>query len=259
MVLDVGLGALYAALVPDRLRARVSGAFLLVNYGVRPIGALGGGLLAAAVGLQPTMWVTAIGALAGVLWLLPSPMPRLRDLPRGGGRLLIAAVPQPYIRCRHGRVPLRGPPDQLRRLRRGRAADRARPRPADEPPHVRPARARSWPSAATGWSPSTCSATAAPTGRRTCGSTRCRSSPARWWRCSTTSRRTRRWSAAPRWAPTSPSSWRSAIRSGPAALFIEMPVLDNALSVVAGLFTPVLLGLQIRPPASSRASRSPPR
>jgi predicted MFS family arabinose efflux permease len=82
MVLDVGLGALYASVVPDRLRARVSGAFLLVNYGVRPIGALAGGLLAAVVGLQTTMWITAVGALAGVLWLLPSPMPRLRELPR---------------------------------------------------------------------------------------------------------------------------------------------------------------------------------
>ncbi|HEX5593796.1 MAG TPA: MFS transporter [Solirubrobacterales bacterium] len=82
MVLDVGLGSLYAAVVPDQLRARVSGAFLLVNYGVRPVGALAGGLLAAAVGLQTTMWVTAIGALAGVFWLLPSPMPRLRDLPQ---------------------------------------------------------------------------------------------------------------------------------------------------------------------------------
>jgi predicted MFS family arabinose efflux permease len=82
MVLDVGLGSLYAALVPDPLRARVSGAFLLVNYGVRPIGALAGGLLATAVGLHATMWVTAVGALAGVLWLLPSPLPRLRDLPR---------------------------------------------------------------------------------------------------------------------------------------------------------------------------------
>lgn len=82
MVLDVGLGSLYAALVPDQLRARVSGAFLLVNYGVRPVGALAGGLLAALIGLHLTMWVTAVGALAGVLWLLPSPMPRLRELPR---------------------------------------------------------------------------------------------------------------------------------------------------------------------------------
>lgn len=81
MVLDVGLGVLYASVVPDHLRARVSGAFLLVNYGVRPIGALAGGLLATVVGLHATMWVTTIGALAGVLWLLPSPMPRLRDVP----------------------------------------------------------------------------------------------------------------------------------------------------------------------------------
>jgi predicted MFS family arabinose efflux permease len=82
MLLDVGLGALWAAAVPDRLRARVSGAFLLVNYGVRPLGALAGGLLATLIGLQTTMWVTAIGALAGVLWLLPSPIPRLRELPK---------------------------------------------------------------------------------------------------------------------------------------------------------------------------------
>ncbi|HYC81141.1 MAG TPA: MFS transporter [Solirubrobacterales bacterium] len=81
MVLDVGLGALIAALVPDPLRARVSGAYNFVNWGVRPLGALGGGLLATATDLRTTMWVAAIGAIAGVLWLLPSPMPRLRSLP----------------------------------------------------------------------------------------------------------------------------------------------------------------------------------
>lgn len=81
MVLDIGLGAVFAALVPDQLRARVSGAYIFVNWGVRPLGALGGGLLAAATDLRTTMWVAAIGAIAGVLWLLPSPMPRLRTLP----------------------------------------------------------------------------------------------------------------------------------------------------------------------------------
>ena len=44
------------------------------------LGALAGGLLAAAIGLQATMWVAATGALAGVLWLLPSPLPWLREL-----------------------------------------------------------------------------------------------------------------------------------------------------------------------------------
>ncbi|MGD9737040.1 MAG: MFS transporter [Solirubrobacterales bacterium] len=81
MILDVGLGALVAALVPDRLRARVSGAYNFVNWGIRPLGALGGGLLAGATDLRTTMWVATIGAMAGVLWLLPSPMPRLRSLP----------------------------------------------------------------------------------------------------------------------------------------------------------------------------------
>ena len=32
------------------------------------------------------------------------------------------------------------------------------------------------------------------------------------------------------------------------ALVVEMPVLDNALSAVAGAFTPVMLGLKLRPP-----------
>jgi MFS family permease len=81
MILDVGLGALFAALIPDQLRSRVTGAYTLVNYGVRPVGALAGGLLAATIGLRPTLWIATVGALAGVLSLLPSPMPRLRVLP----------------------------------------------------------------------------------------------------------------------------------------------------------------------------------
>jgi MFS family permease len=81
MVIDVGLGALFAAIVPDRFRARVSGAYMLVNYGVRPVGAVGGGLLASAIDLQTTMWIAAVGGLGGALWLLPSPMRHLRSLP----------------------------------------------------------------------------------------------------------------------------------------------------------------------------------
>ena len=81
MVLDINIGAIKAALVPDRLRARVSGAYMVVNYGVRPIGSLVGGLLGAWIGLRTTLWIGWAGALAGVLWLLPSPLMRLRELP----------------------------------------------------------------------------------------------------------------------------------------------------------------------------------
>ncbi|HKH30598.1 MAG TPA: MFS transporter [Gaiellaceae bacterium] len=81
MMLDISAGAIFAALIPDRLRSRVSGAYSFVNYGVRPLGSVVGGVLGSTIGLRPTLWIGAIGALAGVLWLLPSPIPRLRDLP----------------------------------------------------------------------------------------------------------------------------------------------------------------------------------
>ena len=81
MLLDIAAGAISAAMIPDRLRARVSGAYMVVNYGVRPIGALLGGALGSAIGLRPTLWIAAGGAIAGFVWLIPSPLPRLRELP----------------------------------------------------------------------------------------------------------------------------------------------------------------------------------
>jgi MFS family permease len=79
MILDIAAGTIKAALVPDRLRARVSGAYMVVNYGVRPLGALVGGALGTWLG--PTLWIATVGAILGVLWLLPSPLVRLRELP----------------------------------------------------------------------------------------------------------------------------------------------------------------------------------
>jgi MFS family permease len=81
MILDIASGTIKAALVPDRLRARVSGAYMVVNYGVRPLGALVGGALGTWIGLRPTLWIATVGAILGVLWLLPSPVLRLRELP----------------------------------------------------------------------------------------------------------------------------------------------------------------------------------
>jgi MFS family permease len=81
MLLDISYGSISAALVPHRLRARVSGAFNVVNYGVRPIGAFVGGLLGSAIGVRETLWIAVIGAIAGFLFLLPSPLPRLKELP----------------------------------------------------------------------------------------------------------------------------------------------------------------------------------
>jgi len=81
MILDIAAGSLLASLVPHRMRARVSGAFRTVNYGIRPVGALIGGALGTAFGVRPTLWLATVGALLGVFWLVGSPIVRLRTLP----------------------------------------------------------------------------------------------------------------------------------------------------------------------------------
>ncbi|MEP7025588.1 MAG: MFS transporter, partial [Actinomycetota bacterium] len=78
MVLDISIGSIFAAVIPDELRSRVTGAFQAVNYGTRPVGALAGGTLGTLVGVRPTLWIAAAGGMTGILWLLPSPLPRFR-------------------------------------------------------------------------------------------------------------------------------------------------------------------------------------
>ena len=81
MMLDISAGSIFQAVVPDRLRTRFSGAYMVVNYGVRPIGGLIGGALGSTVGLRPTLWVATVGAIAGAFFLFWSPVPQLRLLP----------------------------------------------------------------------------------------------------------------------------------------------------------------------------------
>jgi MFS family permease len=81
MMIDVAGGAIQLGATPDLLRARVSGAYRMVNYGTRPLGAVFGGLLGSAIGLRPMLWIAVLGAVCAVLWLLPSPIPRMRECP----------------------------------------------------------------------------------------------------------------------------------------------------------------------------------
>jgi predicted MFS family arabinose efflux permease len=78
MLLDIAIGAIFAAEIPATLRSRVSGAYRMVNYGIRPIGAVLGGTLGAAIGLQPTLWIAVVGASASVLFLVGSPILSMR-------------------------------------------------------------------------------------------------------------------------------------------------------------------------------------
>jgi len=80
MILDIVGGSVQTAVVPDELRARIAGAHRTVNYGIRPIGAVLGGAVGAAIGVVPTLWIATVGGVISVLFLLPSPIPRLRRL-----------------------------------------------------------------------------------------------------------------------------------------------------------------------------------
>ncbi|MEV7152269.1 MFS transporter [Streptomyces sp. NPDC093084] len=80
MLFDVNLNSLQADVIPDGMRSRVAGAYSTINYGLRPVGAVFGGLLASLIGLRATLLIGAVGGALSLLWLLPSPIPRIHCL-----------------------------------------------------------------------------------------------------------------------------------------------------------------------------------
>lgn len=81
MILDINVGSVMLARTPDRIRSRAMGAFRTVNYGIRPVGATLGGLLGSAIGVRETLLIVTIAPLLAILWLLWSPVIRLKALP----------------------------------------------------------------------------------------------------------------------------------------------------------------------------------
>jgi hypothetical protein len=82
MLLDIAIGAIFATEIPGTLRSRVSGAYRMINYGIRPLGAVLGGVLGASVGLTPTLWIAVGGACLSVLFLIGSPILQMRPVER---------------------------------------------------------------------------------------------------------------------------------------------------------------------------------
>ena len=74
MCLDIPLAALGASVTAEHMRSRMTGAFITINYGIRPFGAVLGGLLGSWIGPRETLLVSATGGVFAVLWLLRSPI-----------------------------------------------------------------------------------------------------------------------------------------------------------------------------------------
>jgi MFS family permease len=69
------------AICPDRLLGRMNASVRFVVWGASPVGGFLGGVLGEAIGLVGTVWVGIAGQTASMLWVLFSPLFRMRDLP----------------------------------------------------------------------------------------------------------------------------------------------------------------------------------
>ncbi|MBM0227372.1 MFS transporter [Micromonospora sp. ATA51] len=68
-------------ITPAHLLGRVNAAFLWFSYGAVPLGALAGGTLASQLGLRPALWVCVLGMWGAALFVVCSPLRRMRDFP----------------------------------------------------------------------------------------------------------------------------------------------------------------------------------
>jgi MFS family permease len=68
-------------ITPAPLLGRVNAAFLWICYGVIPLGALFGGTLGSQLGLRPALWICVLGMWSAALFVVCSPLRRLRDFP----------------------------------------------------------------------------------------------------------------------------------------------------------------------------------
>jgi len=80
-VSNVHVVSLRQTITPDRLLGRMTASYRLVVFGAIPVGALIGGGLGEAIGLRATLAVGAVGLLFAVLWVVFSPVSKLRELP----------------------------------------------------------------------------------------------------------------------------------------------------------------------------------
>ncbi len=80
-IYNINQVSLRQAITPERMQGRMNATMRFVVWGVFPIGALIGGVLGTTIGLQPTLWVSAIGATFAFLPVFFSQVRSLRAIP----------------------------------------------------------------------------------------------------------------------------------------------------------------------------------
>ena len=81
MLYNITQISLRQAITPERLQGRMNSVMRFIVWGVLPLGALLGGLLAATIGLRPTLFVAAVGGALSWIPIAISPVRHLERVP----------------------------------------------------------------------------------------------------------------------------------------------------------------------------------
>jgi MFS family permease len=81
VVYNVAQVSFRQAVTPDRLLGRMNASIRFLVWGTIPIGGMLGGALGELLGLRATLLITAVGMVLSPVWVVASPLRRLRDLP----------------------------------------------------------------------------------------------------------------------------------------------------------------------------------
>jgi predicted MFS family arabinose efflux permease len=61
-----------------RIQGRVGATIRMVNWAMKPLGAVIGGVLGSEIGPRGTIWVAVAGGAVGAVWMLFSPIRKVR-------------------------------------------------------------------------------------------------------------------------------------------------------------------------------------
>jgi MFS family permease len=80
-VYNINQVSLRQAITPGPMQGRMNATMRFIVWGTIPIGAIVGGFLGGTIGLQPTIWVSAVGGFLAFLPVLLSPVRTIRKMP----------------------------------------------------------------------------------------------------------------------------------------------------------------------------------
>ncbi|UQS22065.1 MFS transporter [Amycolatopsis thermalba] len=81
VVLNVHQVSYRQAVTPERLQSRVAATSAFLYFAPGPVGSALAGVLASVAGLRGTLWLAGAGVAVSALWLVCSPLRRMRQLP----------------------------------------------------------------------------------------------------------------------------------------------------------------------------------